>query len=227
MWDYLARTAPAAIADRSNGDVAANTYYLYDTDIKMLKDLGVQIYRFSISWSRILPDGRNHYVNPEGIAYYNGLIDLLLRNNIIPFVTMYHWDLPQTLSEKGGWLNSDVVDWFGDYVKVLYENFGDRVKFWLTINEPFIHCSQGYGIGVHAPLIKSSGIGYYQCARNVLLAHARAYHLYDAYFRAEQHGQVAIVSSLEWAMPSTESVEDLEAVEDYIAFYVSTFLGCN
>ncbi|XP_072932352.1 myrosinase 1-like [Epargyreus clarus] len=223
MWDYLVRTDPGHIADRSNGDIAGNSYNLYERDIQMIKELGVDIYRFSISWPRLLPTGRPNYINPEGLAYYNKLIDLLIENGITPFVTMYHWDLPQNLNEQGGWLNPEIMNWFGDYARVLYQQFGDRVKHWLTINEPYVHCSRGYGRGNHAPRVRSPGIGYYECGRNILLAHARAYHIYRESFRATQNGQVAVVLSAEWGLPSTDSVDDAEAVLDSIAFHFDQY----
>lgn len=219
MWDHLVRTKPETISDRSNGDVAANSYYLYKRDVEMLKELGVNNYRFSISWPRIMPYGRSDYINPHGIAYYNALIDELLANGITPFVTMYHWDLPQNLNEQGGWLNEDIVDWFGDYARVLYQHFGDRVKHWMTINEPHIHCNLGYGYARHAPLISSPGVGYYDCGRHILLASARAYRIYDDEFRASQQGQVGCVLSIEWAI--AESEEDTQAFVDFAAFHVS------
>ncbi|CAH2080280.1 unnamed protein product, partial [Iphiclides podalirius] len=222
MWDHFVRHNPDAIADRSNGDVAAKSYELYKRDVEMLTDLGVGSYRFSISWPRILPYGTSDYVNPMGVAYYNSLIDELLANGITPFVTMYHWDLPQALSERGGWLNAEVVDWFGNYSRVLYENFGDRVKFWLTINEPYIHCKVGYGIGEHAPGVRSPGQGFYDCGRNILMANARAYRAYDE-FRGSQGGQVGLPFSLNWPEPASDSKDDLDAVSCYFAFHLGQY----
>ncbi|KAI8423152.1 hypothetical protein MSG28_014220, partial [Choristoneura fumiferana] len=224
MWDYLVRTNPNHIADNSNGDIAANSYYNYKRDIEMLKELGATHYRFSISWPRILPLGRPNYVNQRGIDHYNAFIDELIANDIVPFATMYHWDLPQILSELGGWTNEEIVDWFGDYARVLYQNFGDRVKHWLTINEPYIHCNFGYGDGRHAPLIQSPGEGYYECGRHILLANARAYHIYNEDFRNTQNGQVGIVLSSDWAYPASDSDDDIQAAEDYLAFHLRLFM---
>lgn len=222
MWDHLVRTAPEHIYDNTTGDVAANSYYLYKRDVEMLKELGVDNYRFSISWPRILPTGRIDYINPRGVAYYDALINELLQNDITPYVTMYHWDLPQSLNERGGWLNEEIADWFADYARVLYEHFGDRVKHWITINEPHVHCYLGYGIAHHAPRIFSPGVAYYECGRNILLANAKAYHIYDKEFRPSQGGEVGIVVSMEWPIPESDSLDDLEAVKDFIAFNVST-----
>ncbi|XP_045539870.1 myrosinase 1-like [Papilio machaon] len=224
MWDHLVRTDPEFIFDNTTGDIAANSYYLYKRDVEMLKELGVDNYRFSISWPRILPYGRPDYVNPYGVAYYNALIDELLANGITPFVTIYHWELPQNLNEQGGWLNEEIVDWFADYARVLYENFGDRVKHWMTINEPHIHCYFGYGVAHHAPRIFSPGIGYYECGRNILLANAKAYRLYDTEFRSTQGGEVGFVVSMEWAIPESNSQDDLEAVQDFFAFNIGQYM---
>ncbi|XP_068625404.1 myrosinase 1-like [Battus philenor] len=223
MWDHLVRTDPDFITDNTNGDIAANSYYLYKRDIEKLKQLGVDIYRFSISWPRILPNGRTDYINPHGIAYYNALIDELLANGITPFVTIYHWDLPQTLSERGGWLNEETVDVFAEYARVLYKHFGDRVKHWLTINEPYIHCYQGFVMQRHAPRVNLPAIGFYECGRHLLLAHAKAYHIYQDEFKW-QGGEVGIVLSMEWAYPSSDSVDDYEAVLDYFAAHLGMFM---
>ncbi|XP_072933014.1 cytosolic beta-glucosidase-like [Epargyreus clarus] len=224
MWDYYMRTAPDMIVDHSNGDVACNSYYLYKRDIEMLKELGVDVYRFSIAWTRILPFGTANYINPKGIAYYNNLIDELLANGIQPFVTMYHWDLPQTFNEKGGWLTEKTVDWFGDYARVLYKKFGDRVKHWVTINEPHVHCFFSYGLGWHPPGIHSPGIGFYECVRNLLLAHARAYHIYNDDFRATQGGKIGISLDMEWPVTNSNLDEDAEAVQDFMAFNIDYYL---
>ncbi|XP_049880431.1 myrosinase 1-like [Pectinophora gossypiella] len=224
MWDYVARARPEAIRDGSNADIACNSYHLYKRDIEMLKELGVDNYRLSIAWPRILPYGRPDYVNPEGIAYYNAVIDELLANGITPFVTMYHWDLPQNLNEQGGWITDEIVDWFGDYARVLYQHFGDRVKNWLTLNEPYVHCFFGYGRGSHAPLRTSPGVEFYECGRNILLANARAYHIYDEEFRAAQGGKVGLVISMEWVLPLTDSDDDVQGALDYAAYHIDHYM---
>lgn len=154
----------------------------------MIKDLGVDYYRFSISWARILPKGIHGNVNLKGIEYYNKLIDALVDNNIQPVVTLYHFDLPQYLQDLGGLINSVVVKHFTYYAKIAFENFGDRVKFWLTFNEPRIICMYGYGSNGLAPAVDLKGIGEYQCAHNILKAHASVYHMYEQQFRSSQNG---------------------------------------
>ncbi|CAF4912232.1 unnamed protein product [Pieris macdunnoughi] len=223
MWDHLVRTDPDHVSDGTNGDVAANSYHFYKKDVEILKELGVSVYRFSIAWPRILPYGRADYVNPEGVAYYNNLINELLANDITPFVTIYHWDLPQNLNEQGGWLTAEIADWFGDYSRVLFENFGDRVKHWITINEPYIHCSFGYASGSHAPRIKSPGVGFYECGRNIILANAKAWHIYDKEFRATQGGVIGITLDSTMAMPGSNSPDDIQGAADYMSFYLGQY----
>ena len=177
------------IADGSNGDVACDTYHKAIEDVQLLNNIGVNFYRFSLSWARILPSGLTNQINPDGIRYYNELIDELLANGITPFVTMYHWDLPQALEDNGGFLSDNFPDWFDGYANVLYENFGDRVKDWITFNEPIQICEAGYSGTGKAPALNMQGVGGYICAHNLLKAHARAYRLYDAQYRASQGGK--------------------------------------
>ena len=155
----------------------------------MVQELGVDIYRFSVSWTRILPNGFINVINKAGIKYYNNLIDELLKRNITPMVTMYHWELPQRLQEMGGWTNEELVDIFVDYSKVLLENFGDRVKMWTTFNEPWHICEQAYGQDFMAPAINFPGIPNYLCGHNLLKAHANAYHMYKSKF-SHQNGKL-------------------------------------
>ncbi|KAK4878055.1 hypothetical protein RN001_010561 [Aquatica leii] len=198
IWDRFVHTRPDKIVDRSTGDVACDSYNKYKSDVELMKNAGFQFYRFSISWSRILPHGYSNVINPNGIYYYNNLINVLLENGIVPVVTLYHFDLPQVLQDLGGWTNAKVVKWFEDFAGVVFDHFADRVKVWITINEPKQVCSYGYGVGMLAPGIESSGLGEYMCARNLLLAHASAYHLYK-----KRYGV--------WYEPSSEA--DVEATE--------------
>ncbi|MQM21090.1 hypothetical protein Taro_054123 [Colocasia esculenta] len=175
------------IRDQGNGDVALDSYHRFKEDVKMLKDMSANVYRFSISWSRILPDGRG-IPNPEGITFYNKLIDELIANGIQPFVTIFHWDLPQALEDEyGGFLDRRIVDDFKYFSQTCFEAFGDRVKHWLTINEPLIFTWIGYDAGLGAPgrcsdRSKSptgdSAIEPYVVGHNMLLAHAQAVQLY-------------------------------------------------
>lgn len=152
----------------------------------------MDFYRFSIAWSRVLPTGDITNVNEKGIEYYDNLINALIRINVKAMVTMYHFDLPQSLQLLGGFANAHIVMQFQDYAQLLYERFGDRVKYWVTFNEPAEFCVRGLGIGDHAPGINAHGIGEYLCAHNVLKAHAMAYHLYKEHYYNRFNGQIGI-----------------------------------
>lgn len=154
----------------------------------MLKFLGVDFYRFSISWPRVLPNGYSNTISQDGTDYYNRLINELLINGIEPIVTMYHWDLPQNLQDLGGWTNPLISDWFEDYARVLFQLFGDRVKTWVTINEPKQIGVFGYDGKKFAPGTNAGGIGAYLVAKNIVMAHAQAWRLYDKEFREQQKG---------------------------------------
>lgn len=148
VWDAFARV-PGAIANGENLDVAVDHYHRYASDVALMKELGLDSYRFSTSWSRIVPGDREP--NPAGLDFYSRLVDELLGAGILPWLTLYHWDLPQALEEKGGWANRDTALRFADYAETVYGTLGDRVKNWTTFNEPFCSSLLGYAAGVHAP----------------------------------------------------------------------------
>ncbi|KAJ8710351.1 hypothetical protein PYW07_009717 [Mythimna separata] len=208
-WDKFVHEDPRRVADQSNGDVACNSYHLWKKDIEIAEELGLHFYRFSISWSRILPTGFSNQINEEGANYYSNLIDGLLEKGIEPLVTMYHWDLPQSLQDLGGWTNPLIVDWFEDYARVLYNLYGDRIKHWLTLNEPLIMCDGVYNTGVFAPGLFSPEVGAYYCNKYALLAHAKAWRLYDEEFKPKYHGKVSLANQLVWFDPKTKEDEAL------------------
>ena len=212
VWDYILHNEPDLVDDKSNGDIAADSYHKFEEDIKAMKEMGLNAYRFSISWSRILPKGDLSEINQAGIDWYSHFIDRLLEEGIEPLVTMYHWDLPQTIQERtGGFVNPIIADYFEDYAFVLFSNLGDRVKRWITFNEPIEVC-KGYSVGKERPPgIVNRGVGDYLCAHGLLLSHARAYRLYDSTFRKQQNGKVGITLSVSWYEPKTDSEEDKEA----------------
>ncbi|MGZ9109477.1 MAG: GH1 family beta-glucosidase [Micavibrio sp.] len=148
IWDVFSHT-PGKIRNDENGDIACDHYHRLDEDLDLIAGV-VPHYRFSISWTRILPDGTGA-VNPQGVAFYNRLIDGLIARGVTPWITMYHWDLPQALQEKGGWANRDIIGWFDFYAATLHRLFGDRVKNWIILNEPSVHSWLGHGLGFHAP----------------------------------------------------------------------------
>ncbi|XP_063838513.1 myrosinase 1-like isoform X1 [Ostrinia nubilalis] len=211
IWDHMTHNNPCVTDDCLNGDVADDSYNLYKRDVEMARELGLDFYRFSISWSRVLPTSFPDKMNEAGVQYYNNLINELLKYNIEPMVTIYHWDLPQKLQEMSGWTNPHIVDWFSDYSRVLFEQFGDRVKYWITLNEPREICYQGYGSVTMAPQLNIQGTAEYMCAKNLLVAHAKAYHIYDKEFRATQGGTIGITISASWMEPETE--DHAEAAE--------------
>ncbi len=171
IWDTFSKT-PGKVVRGDNGDVACDHYNRFLEDIQIMKDLGMQTYRFSIAWPRIMPNGTGE-VNQEGIDFYNRLIDALLEAGIQPTATLYHWDLPQVLQDKGGWANRDIVQQFADYATVCAEAFGDRVSNWITINEPWCVTWLGNFWGVHAPGLKDLDTSI-AVAHHTALAHAEA-----------------------------------------------------
>ncbi|KAM3964800.1 myrosinase 1-like [Aphomia sociella] len=212
IWDHATHKNPSSVVDQSTGDIADNSYHQYKRDVEMMRELGLDFYRFSISWPRILPSSFSDQVNAAGVAYYNNLINEMLKYNIEPMVTLYHWDLPQKLQELGGWTNPYIIDWFADYVRVVFGLYGDRVKKWITINEPLLICYNGYGSDEMAPQLNISGVADYICAKNLLLAHAKAYNIYNDEFRPTQKGVIGITISAQWYEP--ESEEHTVAAED-------------
>ncbi|XP_021938454.1 myrosinase 1-like isoform X2 [Zootermopsis nevadensis] len=222
IWDTYVHGTPWVV-DGSTGDVAADSYRLYKQDVAALKQLGVDFYRLSISWSRVLPAGTSNILNPAGIEYYNAVINELMDNDIEPVVTMYHWDLPQPLQDLGGWVNPVMADFFEDYARVLFSAFGDRVKSWITINDPH-SVSYGYSDpGPYAPGVNGGAVGYYLAAHTLILSHARAYRLYDAEFRSTQGGQVGLALNGEWYEPQSTSEEDKRAARTAMQFVTGLF----
>jgi beta-glucosidase/6-phospho-beta-glucosidase/beta-galactosidase len=209
------------VLNQDNGDVACDSYHKYLEDVEMLKHLGANHYRFSLSWSRILPTGYVNQVNQPGVDYYKNLISALKENGIEPYVTLYHWDLPQPLQDIGGWTNPLLVDYFADYARLAFSLFGDEVKNWMTFNEPKQPCMNGYAYAIIPPGYVTNGIGNYWCAHTIIKAHAKAYHIYDEEFRATQNGRVSIVIDSVWYEPASDSDQDKEAAERKIQFDVS------
>ncbi|KAH9079106.1 hypothetical protein Ae201684P_015463 [Aphanomyces euteiches] len=191
VWDAFSKT-PGKTVNGETGDKAIDHYHLYKEDVKLMAAMGLKNYRLSISWPRILPTGKTNIINEEGIAFYNSLIDELLAHGIEPMVTLYHWDLPLAIAlEHDGWLGKEIVDLFVDYARLCFSRFGDRVKNWITLNEPHISTVLGYGIGVLAPGRKGK-IEPYLVGHKMLLTHAAVVHLYRKEFQHEQKGIIGI-----------------------------------
>ncbi len=192
IWDRFAHT-PGKTFNGDTGDVACDHYHRYAEDIQIMQSLGVQAYRFSIAWPRILPQGDGP-VNPAGLDFYDRLIDGLLAANITPLVTLYHWDQPQTLQDRyGGWVSRDMVDQFVHYAGVVSQHFGDRVKHWATFNEPRMVSLLGYEIGHHAPGLRDRAAAA-RVVHHLLLAHGATVPVLRA--NAGPDSQIGIVLAL-------------------------------
>lgn len=209
-----------------NGNVAADSYHKYSEDIEAIRKIGLERYRFSISWTRILPKGLSSEINQAGVDYYNKIIDSLLEIGVEPFVTIFHMDTPLTLHFLGEWTSPSMVDYFVQYADVAFRLFGDRVKLWGTINEPALFCSllpasyQSSGDLPELPV----GTYEYKCVHQMLLAHAKAYRLYEKKYKPTQKGKVGIVVDFGAGMALNDTVEDLEATHRYNIFHVNWIL---
>ncbi|MBK8907779.1 MAG: beta-glucosidase [Rhodospirillales bacterium] len=204
IWHHFTHT-PGTTVDGDTGDVACDHYHLYHGDIALMQRLGLQAYRFSVSWSRVLPAGTGP-VNKAGVGFYDRLVDGLLAAGIQPMATLYHWDLPAALDHRGGWLNPDIAQWFADYAEVLFRALDDRVRFWVTLNEPWVVCDAGYLHGVHAPGHRSA-FEPVLASRNLLRAHGEAVRRY----RAIGKQRIGIAVNLEPKMPATDHDADMAA----------------
>ncbi|XP_053733795.1 lactase/phlorizin hydrolase-like [Synchiropus splendidus] len=223
VWDQFTQK-PGSIPGNPTGDVACDSYNRLDEDLYMLRALQVKSYRFSLSWSRIFPDGNRTSLNQKGVDFYNRLIDGLLAYNITPMVTLYHWDLPQALQNQGGWENVKMIDIFNDYCDFCFATFGDRVKLWITINQPHTIAWSGYGLGEIPPRIKKPGVAPYAVAHNLIKAHAKAYHTYDDKYRKSQGGLVSLALSADWVEPVDASVRrEVVAADRALQFHLGWF----
>ncbi len=225
IWDAFCRE-PGRIANGDTGDVACDHYGRMREDVQLMAELGLRAYRFSISWPRVIPTGRvgedGEGINQEGLAFYGELIDALLEHDIEPWVTLYHWDLPLALQEQGGgWLNAEIAEDFTDYARTCFEAFGDRVKNWITFNEPWVVTVLGYGQGVFAPG-RESNVEPYVAGHHILRSHAKAVDCYRSEF-GHQNGQIGIANNCDWREPLTESPKDVAAAQRALEFFLAWF----
>ncbi|SER28509.1 GH1 family beta-glucosidase [Lentzea albida] len=206
IWDTFSRV-PGAVAAGDTGDVAADHYHRWAEDVALLADLGVDSYRFSVSWSRILPEGHGK-VEQRGLDFYRRLVEALLSKGIEPFLTLYHWDLPQTLEDEGGWRNRDTSHRFADYAALVHESLGDVVRKWTTLNEPYCSSIVGYGEGRHAPGARE-GHGALAAVHHLLLGHGLAVQSMRANGLEQQ--EFGIVLNQSPTVPVTDSPADVAA----------------
>ncbi|XP_069110088.1 lactase/phlorizin hydrolase-like [Argopecten irradians] len=220
IWDVFTHHHTST---NETGDVSCDSYHFWRNDITMLQKLKVTHYRFSISWSRVLPTGDVRDINEEGVKYYNDVIGALAHAGIIPVVTLYQWDLPQSLHEAGGWLNDDViVTKFTHFADLCFSRFGDRVKTWISISDPYSIAVKGYGLGTLAPGERDKNV--YRAAHNLLLAHAAAYHQYSLKYQPYQKGKLGISLTAPWGEPMNQSSEqDLQASERMLQYMIGWF----
>lgn len=205
IWDTHSHTQ-GRTARGETGDMAADHYHRWAEDVGLMKQLGLGSYRFSLSWSRLLPKGRGA-VNGEGVAFYDRLIDALLEAGITPWVCLYHWDLPQALDDLGGWTNRDVAGWFADYALLAARKFGDRVKHWATFNEPNVSTFFGYAMTWNAPAANDPAL-YVRAAHHVNLAHGAGIDVLRDWVKG---GSLGVIHNREIALGSTPSAEDARA----------------
>jgi beta-glucosidase len=205
IWHRFVRT-PGMVKDGDTGDIACDHYRRYADDVKLMRSLGLKAYRFSLAWARVFPEGKGR-VNPGGLDFYERLVDTLLENGIEPLATLYHWDLPAALDDRGGWLNPDIANWFADYASAVYRRLDGRVKKWATLNEPWVVTDGGYLHGALAP-------GH----RNRFEAPIASHHLLRSHgmavqaYRAEGKHEIGIVVNLEPKYPASNSEQDRAAV---------------
>ncbi len=217
-WDTWAAT-PGNTANAENGAVACDHYHRLDEDLDLIRDLGADVYRFSTSWARVLPEGRGA-VNPAGLDFYDRLVDGCLARGIKPLLTLYHWELPAALSDLGGWSNADIPHWFADYARVVMDRIGDRVWSTATINELWCVSWNGHFLGRHAPGMRDIRATA-RAMHHVLKAHGCAVQA----LRAEGIGNLGAVTNLDWVMTADDSAEARAAAERYEAIFNHWFLG--
>ena len=209
IWDRFSHT-PGKIEDQSTGDVACDHYHRYQDDIRLMRYLGLKAYRFSTAWTRVLPTGRGR-INPPGLEFCDRFVDTLCAANIEPFLTLYHWDLPYSLHEQGGWINRDVAYAFADYAALMVKRLGDRVKYWTTFNEPSVVMLDGYLVGEHAPGLQDPKAAY-QVGHHLMLAHGLAV---QAMRGIAPHLNYGIVLNQWMADPASDDLADIGAAQAF------------
>ncbi|TPX32623.1 hypothetical protein SmJEL517_g04299 [Synchytrium microbalum] len=224
VWDTWTHNATVCCEGGTNADTAADAYKRYPEDLAIMKNLNAQAYRFSISWARIFPNGIGT-PNAAGIAYYNTFINAVIAAGLIPIATMYHWDLPTALATKyGGWTDPQIIADFNTYADTLFSNYGDRVKIWLTMNEPYSECYQGYTGGKWPPGMSNNVTAQLMCDHYHILAHATTVNTYKTKYRY-QAGQISWVYVCDWNEPmnATAGSPDIAASQAAMEFEIGRY----
>ena len=211
VWDAFSHRA-GKVYNGETGDVACDHYHRYKEDVALMREIGLKAYRLSISWSRIMPEGVGT-VNQAGLDFYDKLIDELLANDIQPYVTLFHWDLPLALHHRGGWLNRFSFDWFADYTRVVVARLGDRVRNWMTFNEPSVFTMLGYVSGIHAPGDQIAEGEKYRIAHHVLMSHGKSSQMIRAHV---PNAKIGIAANGTMGIPATSSQADIDAARNFM-----------
>ena len=217
FWHRFSHTPGNTHLDQT-GDIACDHYRRFKDDVALMAELGLNAYRFSIAWGRIYPEGTGR-INKKGIDFYSRLVDELLKKGITPSATLYHWDLPEALDDRGGWLNPDIADWFADYASVMIRRLDDRVKLWATLNEPWVVTDGGYLTGALAPGHKNRFEAPI-ASHHLLRAHGKAVQAY----RALGKHQVGLVVNIEPKYPASQAPQDLAATRRAEAYMNRQYL---
>lgn len=217
-WDTFAAT-PGNTKNTENGSIACDHYHKWAEDLDLIRDCGLDSYRFSVSWARVMPEGRGK-VNAEGLDFYERLVDGMLERGINPYMTLYHWELPSELSDMGGWQNRDIADWFADFTEVVANRIGDRVKASATFNEPWCISWLSHFLGHHAPGLRDIRATA-NAMHHILLAHGRSVGV----MRGLGMKNIGAVMNFEFSQPADESPESAAAAKLYDGIYNRWFLG--
>ncbi|MEN0658287.1 GH1 family beta-glucosidase [Caldifermentibacillus hisashii] len=218
IWDTFSHT-PGKVKNGDNGDVACDSYHRYEEDIELIKDLGINIYRFSVSWPRIYPNGTGK-INQKGIEFYHKFIDKLLENGIEPMCTLYHWDLPQALQDKGGWANRETIEAFVNYAETMFKEFNGKIKYWITLNEPWCVSFLSNYIGTHAPGNQDLQLAT-DISHHLLIAHGKTV---SKFRELNIEGEIGYAPNTTWLEPFSDKQEDIDACHREIGHYVEWFM---
>ncbi|MFS1514449.1 GH1 family beta-glucosidase [Chengkuizengella sp. SCS-71B] len=218
IWDTFSRI-PGKVFEGDNGDVACDSYHRYEEDIQLMKQLGIKVYRFSVSWPRIFPNGTGE-VNQKGLEYYHNFVDKLLENGIEPYCTLYHWDLPQALQDQGGWENRETIDAFVNYAELMFKEFSGKINNWMTLNELWCISFLSNYLGMHAPGKQDLQVAV-DIAHHLLMAHGKSV---SKFRELGLKGQIGYAPNVEWRTPYSNKQEDVEAANRARGWFVEWFM---